>query len=198
MLLNHAEATGQWPDQLRVVRTAYLAKTSMHSADPLQYRGLLVMSALYRVWGKLRLHDLRAWTEKWQDPVLHAGVPGVGAQDAWYAVSCQVEAALASGRPVAGTALDIFKCFDQINRWVCYTILLRSGCPQGIIRAYMAYMETLKIIPVYGVGVGQIEERPCGIPQGCPLSMLIVARLMVILEGHNGGHRPRGPSSCLG
>eukprot|EP00975_Prorocentrum_lima_P017074 3615245-Prorocentrum_lima.AAC.1 len=59
----------------------------------MDYRGILVLSALYRAWGKLRLFQLRRWASGWQDGHHFAGFKGVSAEDAWYSLATMVEKA---------------------------------------------------------------------------------------------------------
>eukprot|EP00969_Alexandrium_andersonii_P170129 7521920-Alexandrium_andersonii.AAC.1 len=51
-MFNKIGRGAKWPSQLRQVRCCWLAKTMWRSASPLQFRGLLVMSAAYRLWAK--------------------------------------------------------------------------------------------------------------------------------------------------
>eukprot|EP00969_Alexandrium_andersonii_P013613 594119-Alexandrium_andersonii.AAC.1 len=61
------------------------------------YRGLLVTSVLYRCWAKARLRDLKDWQAKWAPRHMYAGIPGVGAADAWYNFGIEAEAAKLEG-----------------------------------------------------------------------------------------------------
>ena len=55
------------------------------SLDPLDYRGLAILSKLYRLYFTIRLTDLRPWISTWEDPELYAGTTAAtGAEDAWY------------------------------------------------------------------------------------------------------------------
>eukprot|EP00969_Alexandrium_andersonii_P157312 6953335-Alexandrium_andersonii.AAC.1 len=47
-LLNSIEGGAAWPTQLQEVRCVYLGKTPEYSADSLDYRGLPILSTLYR------------------------------------------------------------------------------------------------------------------------------------------------------
>ena len=68
-LLNLIEATGQWPSATLFGRVVTLSKQDVPSVtDPMAYRLLTMLSALYRLWAKLRLRSLRAWIEAWDLP----------------------------------------------------------------------------------------------------------------------------------
>eukprot|EP00969_Alexandrium_andersonii_P225300 9950869-Alexandrium_andersonii.AAC.2 len=66
----------------------------------------------------MRLHDMQKWSQSWQLRQHFAGCKGVGAQDAWFEASASLEWAQESERPVLATSLDLYKCFDQLNRGV--------------------------------------------------------------------------------
>ena len=57
-LLNMVEETGQWPAALTHCRAAFLAKEEAESLDPLGFRVLLMLPAVYRLWARLRLNHL--------------------------------------------------------------------------------------------------------------------------------------------
>eukprot|EP00969_Alexandrium_andersonii_P184611 8156079-Alexandrium_andersonii.AAC.1 len=164
-MLRTIETGASWPEQLLTVRCCWLAKKAWHSPDPLHYRGLLVMSALYRAWAKAKLGGLQAWISSWEDPALFSGRAGFGAADAWHGYSMLIEEAVRCKRPVALTAIDLAKCFDQINRQVLLAMLCASGCPHDVLAGYYSHVEAIGIFSEYAAGIGQVRTRRTGIPQ---------------------------------
>eukprot|EP00969_Alexandrium_andersonii_P357475 15448902-Alexandrium_andersonii.AAC.1 len=81
-LLNAIEAGADWPQPLTYARCAYLAKVQGHTTSALDFRGLMLMPALYRAWARLRLHQLQPWIDAWTPKAMFAGARGKGAQDA--------------------------------------------------------------------------------------------------------------------
>ena len=73
---------------------------------------------------------------------------------------------------------DIAKFFDQIRRDLVYRTCEAAGMPTGVLRAYVAYREHLKVYNCVAGGMGTPYIRLCGIPQGCPFSMTNVALIM--------------------
>ena len=59
-----------------------------------------------------------------------------------------------------------------------YRIAAASGIPQPVLTAYETYLENLLVYNCLAGGVREPFRRPCGIPQGCPFSMAIVALIM--------------------
>ena len=74
--------------------------------------------------------------------------------------------------------LQTFTCFDQILRQLLYAILAIAGMPSQVLVAYMCFMEHTCIHNALGDSYGVGHKHPCGIPQGCPLSMLFVSLLL--------------------
>eukprot|EP00973_Karenia_brevis_P055130 7666161-Karenia_brevis.AAC.1 len=133
------------------------------------------MPILYRRWAATRLKHLAPWYSLWADDCMFAGLPGRSAEDAWYLTALDVESSLISDVHLVGGALDLYKCFDQVIRSMMYVILLLSGIPLPILTAYINYHEHVSCYFSIAGAFGAAHKFPCGIPQGCPLSMLFVA-----------------------
>ena len=64
--------------------------------------------------------------------------------------------------------------------------------PTGVLRAYKAYIDNLLVYNCLAGGIGTPHQRRCGIPQGCPFSMNMVALIMrpwIIMMRKVGGVR---------
>ena len=73
---------------------------------------------------------------------------------------------------------DIAKFFDQIRRPLIYKLAEAAGMPPKVLRAYRGYLETLNHYNALAGGIGKPYRKKCGIPQGCPFSMVMVALIM--------------------
>ena len=102
----------------------------------------------------------------------------MGAVDAWYEVLTTLEGYKLEGKHFVGGVADIAKFFDQIRRQLVYQTCKAAGMPTGVLRAYGAYLENLKVYNRVAGGMGTPYVRLCGIPQGCPFSMINVALIM--------------------
>ena len=58
-LLNVVEEGAEWPRQVQHVRAAFLSKTPDDALNPLEYRVLLMLPAVHRMWSKTRLRHLQ-------------------------------------------------------------------------------------------------------------------------------------------
>ena len=83
-----------------------------------------------------------------------------------------------NGTQFCGGTADIHKFFDQILRPLVYKLAELAGMPQQILSAYSRFLEGLRVYNSLAGGVGHAYSRQCGIPQGCPFSMMMVALIM--------------------
>ena len=177
-MLNMVEEGAEWPEQLRVARAAFLSKNPEERLDPLEHRVLLMLPSTYRLWSKTRLRHLQPWVAAWAEPEMFAGVEGKGAEDAAYSSALLVEWCKMTGTGFTGGSADIYKCFDQILRPLVKQVLVEAGMPSRIIDTYIKYLENLKVYNIVAGGLGEPYGRPTSIPQGDPMSMMIVAILL--------------------
>ena len=167
-MLNMIEEGKAWPKQMNVARAAFLPKGETNSQDPLEYRVLLMLPGVYRMYTKTRLRHLAPWVKEWQLEGMFAGVEGKGAADAVYNTTLRIELCKILGEDFAGAAADIYKCFDQIQRPLLYAILEKAGMPKGILRAYKNFQENMKVRNTVAGGLGSEYDRKTSIPQGDP------------------------------
>ena len=167
LLLRLIESGKPWPAELLFSRVHILSKNPDEPLNPMEYRFLMITSWIYRLWGKTRLRHLQPWIDRWRLPNMYGGLQGVGADDAWYATSLDVEFAMLYNSPLFGAVADLYKFFDQIIRGLLYVLLSIAGLPSQLLVAYMGFMEhTLhhnSIGDAYGIG----HKHRCGMPQRC-------------------------------
>ena len=78
-LLNLVEGQGAWPEAMLYGRVVALAKDAEPSAeDPMRYRLLTMLAAVYRVWAKIRLRDMEQWVAGGTWRSFMGGGPGEG------------------------------------------------------------------------------------------------------------------------
>ena len=177
-MLQAIEDGADWPDQTLAGRTAWLDKTEGPEAslDPLDFRGLAILSKVYRLYGSIRLRHLHDWIRSWEKEELFAGTTApCGAEDAWYLMGVDMELARLSDQPLTGGSADIWKCFDQVQRCLLYFLLEAAGFPKPILRAYKNFHERVHYHNTIGKALGAPHRKPCSIPQGCPLSMMMTS-----------------------
>ena len=109
---------------------------------------------------------------------MYAGVGANGAEDAWMDLAVLVEHWQLSGTPFVGGATDIVKCFDQIDRDLLLDIAQKAGMPTPVLNTHRAFMDQLCIHNTTAGGVCAPCARECGIPQGCPMSMMVTSMML--------------------
>ena len=109
---------------------------------------------------------------------MYAGVPGQGAEQAWWQLSLCLEYWRAKQTQATGRATDIYKCFDQVVRPLIHMTARNAGMPARILKPYIRAIESLQIRKTLTVGYVEEHTRKRGIPQGCPFSMTLTALLV--------------------
>ena len=143
-----------WPRATTVARAAFLCKDPEKAQDPMQYRVLRIVSALYRRWAAIRLETLRPWIGKWANKSIGAGADPYGATDSAYEVAIDFELARLEGEHTCGGTVDIAKFFDQIVREVVYTVCRIMGMPARVLETYIMFQETVVTRNVVATGLG--------------------------------------------
>ena len=119
-----------------------------------------------------------AWIRRWQLPEMFAGVAEVGAEDVWWEMSLDLEELQMRGIPFAGAGVDVFKCFDQIIRDLVYRLAGTAGMPSKVLDTYRRYQEGLTTMNAVAGGLWEPYKRFMGIPQGCPMRMMVIMLLL--------------------
>ena len=178
-LLNSIEQGAPWPEHMLATRAVFLSKNAHDTANPVAHRILKIISGWYRKWASCRVRNLQGWIATWDNKYIKSGVPGKGAQDAWLQTALQLELDNLTGLETAGGSVDIYKCFDQINRKLVLRLATEAGMPLRILEPYFRYIDNLQVQFQIGKTIGARHEDRCSIPQGCPFSMTMIALLLV-------------------
>ena len=68
-------------------------------------------------------------------------------------------------QPFSGGAVDIMKCFDQIDRQLLYALAKQTGLPQGILNVYSNYQEHMHVRSTVHGGIGAPFTDALGSPR---------------------------------
>ena len=115
-LLNQIEMGAPWPKSSTHARVVFLEKIGAQIGQAMSYRPLTITSPLYRCWGTMRLECMSPWIREWALPEMHAGIPEMGAVDAWHEGLTALEDHKLNGKHFVGGIADIAKFVDQILR----------------------------------------------------------------------------------
>ena len=120
---------------------------------------------------------------------MYAGVPGAGAEEAWYRTQLDMEIKKLTGAHLTAGSLDVYKCFDQVVRPLVIALARVAGMSPRVLLTYSAFQENLTVRNQIGQHLCEEHAHFCSIPQGCPFSMALVALLMrpwiLLMRDHN-------------
>ena len=80
-ILNLVEEGEEWPRGMQEARAAFMEKEAGNVSDPLKFRVLKILPALYRRWAAVRLRNLEEWVGEWSTADIYAG--GGTSWDRW-------------------------------------------------------------------------------------------------------------------
>ena len=176
-ILTYVEDIFVWPDGLLDAYIAMIPKTD-GDATPLGHRPLSVLPIVYRVWASARMVQLEDCFRSWVlDSVFSAG-GGRGSVEAWCTSSLDIEKVLAGAADshVHLFVADVIKSFDTVDRGILDRVLCSLGLPGWFRHAHFEYHTHVALRFKLASGLGEPWTRDGRIPQGSPLStMLIVA-----------------------
>ena len=115
------------------------------------------------------------------DSVFSAG-GGRSSVEAWYTSSLDIEEVLAGAADshVHLFVADVVKSFDTVDRGILDCILSNIGLLAWFRHAYFEYHLHVRLRFKLAAGLGE-WTRDCGIPQGCPLSMMFIVAFFLAL-----------------
>ena len=135
---------------------------------------LSVLPIVYRIWASARMGQLDGWFQTWV-PVFSAGC-GRGSVEAWYTSALDIEEVLdgAADSHVHFFVADVIKSFDINDRGIFDRVLSSFGLPDWFRHAYFECHAHVRLRFKLAAGLGVPWTRDGGVPQGCPLRMMLL------------------------
>ena len=162
------------PRHLLVARVVFLLKPG-GARDESGTRPITILPMLWRLWAGVVAHvSLRAWS-KLSLVGVYGAMPHVSVQDVTMRVQLQIERALKSREPVSGFCMDIQKCFNCIGRYPSQLLMRILGIPDSVTAFWANCMSGLTRVFHIGDTFSEPQPSTCGIPEGCPVSVVIMA-----------------------
>ena len=72
---------------------------------------------------------------------------------------------------------DVVKYFDTVDRDILDCVLGMLGLPGWLRHVYFEFHADVSLRFKFAAGIGEAWTRDCGLPQGCPLSMIFTVAL---------------------
>ncbi|CAK0857824.1 unnamed protein product, partial [Prorocentrum cordatum] len=116
LILNYVEETGHWPRELTKAYVALAPKDdALEEPQPTGFRLISVLSAVYRLWSKVRFAETLGWQEGWCPDEMWGCRRHRGRETMAMAIALDLEsAAYGGGKHVAGVSYDFKKAVDLI------------------------------------------------------------------------------------
>ena len=174
-VLNKIEDGQPWPEELLEVNMAAIPRPDAKDiAAPLKYRMISITSQVHRTWACLRAAQAtRGWLVCISNDFTFAGLPGRSAKDASSLDALMWDKAAMEEKELHAAYLDTSKCFDMLKVEDLMGIATRLGFSSRVAGAMQQwYRGHSRSVLVRGwLQPGFRTSR--GIPQGCPLSVLL-------------------------
>ena len=100
---------------------------------------------------------------------MYAGIPGMGATDAWHEAATLLEEMKLDGQGFCVGVADIAKFFDQIVRPLVYCLARTAGMPLKVLTAYQTFLEQMLVLNTLERGHGEAVPSPLWNPTRVPM-----------------------------
>ena len=150
---------------------------------------IAITSHVYRVWAGLRTQQLNEhWLHLVASRCTYGGLPGRSAVQAAALDSLTWDLSETTQTPIYSAYLDSSRCFDTLKYDDLVNCALALGASPRIMTALLSwYKSHQRFVMVKGWIQDHITPKR-GIPQGCPLSVVIVRGLEHNMEQFSHGH----------
>ena len=185
MILEWIEVHAQWPQDICKAYTSLIPKNDMSNAPaPEEHRPISVLSAIYRLWARIRFNDGLEWQELWTPSESWGCRKGKGAELLSLQTALHLEQIrLSKDSKSGGVSYDFKKCFDIIPYQLLFKALEARGAHPQIMAPLKALYSNLQRVFRLRGACSAYWQASNGLLQGCPLSMLGLNALVgVILE----------------
>ena len=176
-LLNKITADGRWPSRLLRARMHLIRKTQ-EAGEITSTRPICILPNLFRLWGKIMTSKCFRCVLPMLPPSLVGSVPGRSATDLAMQLQIDLENQLMDNKCVFGAALDLHKAFNTLDRGLLNALCKRLGL-HNIWKPYSAALSGMQRYFVVRNSWSAPLRSTTGVPEGCPLSVVMMAIVIV-------------------
>eukprot|EP00435_Cladocopium_sp_Y103_P006334 s3326_g2.t1 len=189
-LIHAIEAGSDWPSQAVTGLVAALAKKPT-AATVGDFRPICIFSLFYRTWSTLRGKQCLQYLQSIVPQTLLGNIPGRSPKKLWFHVQQCIEHAYGSTDEIAGTVIDLVKCFNTLPRKVLQDLASHIGIPWTVVGPWLkALQQMTRRFQVRGA-TGKPLLSTTGYPEGCALSVVAMAICNLGLEVYMFHRYPR-------
>ena len=179
-LLDLFEEKGHWPKSLKQWKLIFLPKSKVGKIPGLaDVRPICIAPVLYRIWGRIRLQQLRTLLTQTLAPYQSGGVGGPDVVS--LLLSYDLEFPVENFRCVA--ALDFAKAFDSCDTSLVISIFSKIGVPDKIVRLLAdQWNQHNKWVTFASSVCPQPLSHTRGLPQGDPWSPIGMSLVLMLAK----------------
>eukprot|EP00435_Cladocopium_sp_Y103_P012417 s727_g3.t1 len=180
-LLREVEAGQPWPTQTTTGTVAALAKVP--GAEVVQqFRPICIFSMTYRVWSSVRARQCLRYLQQIVPSTLMGNIPGRSPKKIWFHIQQCIEHSYGVGEEIAGTNIDLVKCFNTLPRAILQDLAAHVGLPSEVMVPWtQALRQITRRFQIRGA-TGRPIPSSTGYPEGCALSVVAMVVCNIGLE----------------
>eukprot|EP00435_Cladocopium_sp_Y103_P057264 s169_g19.t1 len=180
-LLREVEAGQPWPTQTTTGTVAALAKVP--GAEVVQqFRPICIFSMTYRVWSSVRARQCLRYLQRIVPSTLMGNIPGRSPKKIWFHIQQCIEHSYGVGEEIAGTNIDLVKCFNTLPRAILQDLAAHVGLPSEVMVPWtQALRQITRRFQIRGA-TGRPIPSSTGYPEGCALSVVAMVVCNIGLE----------------
>ena len=181
LLIQTLENGAPWPSQAVTGLVSALAKVP--SAQKVQqYRPICIFGMFYRAWGSIRARQCLQYLATLVPATVMGNIPGRSPQKIWFHVQQLIEHSYCQVGEVAGSVIDIVKCFNALPRSPLLKIARLLGIPTCVLIPWENALKGMRRRFQVRSCVGQAIDSSTGFPEGCALSVVSMAICNITME----------------
>ncbi len=180
-IFDHAEQTGQWPEQLMEGAVFNLAK--IEKAEGVNdFRPITILPLPYRCWASYRAKSILKFLEGKVPTGLKGNMPGQSSVAIWWQLQSRIEDAHYNNENLTGCVTDLIKAFNLLPREPIFSVATRLGINPGILRAWQGAIQSIRRRFFVRMQPSQGVLSFTGFPEGDPLSVTAMALANIVVH----------------
>ena len=170
------EQNNHWPAQWSISKVTVLSKGSK-PRSPLDIRPITILPKVYRLWSRLRSLEVLNHLKNQMPPQVAATAGRVSADQIAAFSAFVIEQANHCDKSVCGLIIDLIKCYNTVPWHPCKLLFRHLGIPDEYSKPFFQFMSQLERSFQINGHCGQPVTCTTGIPEGCAMSVAVMAAL---------------------